>query len=169
MPGARCLKEPPRLGRGREQMADSVLQGLSRQLWVTLTGRGTGHDMGPRTRAAHTGTATSCWPLRGWASDLTARGPRGPSACWLPWVLHLRQPPPAPPQERPFFSPICLQHLTQKPPFLQNPARRFGSETAAPASGFMSGEQECSSKQSETPALIEFTFSNNKHVSEETV
>lgn len=142
MPGARCLKEPPCLGRGREQMADSVLQGFSRQLWVTLTGRGTGHDMGPRTRAAHTGTATSCWPLRGWASDPTAQGPGGSSACWLPGVLHLRQPPPAPPQERPFFSPICLQCLMQKPPFLQNPARRFGSETAAPASGFMSGEQD---------------------------
>lgn len=32
-----------------------------------------------------------------------------------------------------------------------------------------SGHQECSSKQSETPALIEFTFLNNKHVSEEIV
>lgn len=46
----------PSQGRGREQTADSVLQGLSRQLWVTLTGWGTGH--GP----THTGPHTQVQP-----------------------------------------------------------------------------------------------------------
>lgn len=64
-----------------------------------LTGRGTGHGPG------HTGTATSCWPLRGWASDPTARGPRGSSTLQLPRALHLRPPPPVPRRERPCSGP----------------------------------------------------------------
>lgn len=117
----------PSQGRGLSSRQTWTWQGLSRQLWVTLTGMGMRHGpthaggahgtraahtgtrahghrhtgpraqvahtgtrahghryAGPRTRAAHTGRVTSRWPLRGWASDLTARGLQHMLAAWGP-------------------------------------------------------------------------------------
>ena len=128
VPGAGCLREPPRL-RGEAKADGRDLAG------TVETAVGDAHGKGGGDGPAHMGTATSCWPLRGWASDPTARGPGGPARSGCPGPSTSARRPQCPDARGPAQAHQCL---AQNPPFLQNPARIL--EEAAPASGFMSGE-----------------------------
>lgn len=125
-----------RTGHGPAHETRPTHAGGAHGTWATHTGhahrwpmdtgtRAHAQGHGPRTPAARTPVIVTPLATARWASDLTARGS---SACWLPGSSTSTRP------QRP--------RGEQKPPFLQNPARRAGSETAAPASGFMSGERD---------------------------
>lgn len=75
---------PTHTGGAHGTRAEHTGHGPRAQVAHTGT-RAHGHRYtGPRTRAAHTGRVTSRWPLRGWASDLTARGLQHMLAAWGP-------------------------------------------------------------------------------------
>lgn len=98
VPGAGCLREPPRLRE--EAKADG------RDLSGTVeTAVGDAHGKGGGDGPAHMGTATSCWPLRGWASDPTARGPGGPARSGCPGPSTSARRPQCPDARGPASSP----------------------------------------------------------------
>lgn len=131
MLGAGCLREPPGL-RGEAEADGRDLAG------TVETAVGDAHGKGDGTRARAHGHSHELLAASRMGFRPDSPRPQGlqhaPAAPGPP-------PPPATPSA-PTREALLQAHqrLTQKPLFLQNPARRFRSEEAAPASGFMSGE-----------------------------